>query len=77
MPITPEDLAAKAMDLSSEARARLADLIVESLDADALGPIDRAWADEAKRRRDAFREGQAKTVPADEAIRQVRDSLKR
>lgn len=77
MPLTPEDLAAKAMDLPSEARAKLADLLVESLDADALGPIDRAWAQEAKQRRAAFRAGRAKAIPADEAIRQVRDSLKR
>ena len=72
-----EDLASKAMELPSESRARLADLLVESLDAAALGKIDRLWIAEAKRRRDALRAGQAKAVPMDEAVRQVRDALKR
>ena len=74
---TVEDLASKAMELPTESRARLADLLVESLDAAALGKIDRLWIAEAKRRRDAVRAGQAKTVPIDEALRQVRDALKR
>ena len=46
-----EQLAEQAMNLPSESRARLADLLVESLDADQLGPIDRLWVAEAKRRR--------------------------
>ena len=74
---TVEDLASKAMELPTESRARLADLLVESLDATALGKIDRLWIAEAKRRRHAVRGGQAKTVPIDEALRQVRDALKR
>jgi hypothetical protein len=52
-------------------------LLVESLDAAALGKIDRLWIAEAKRRRDAARSGHAKVVPGDEALRQVRDALKR
>jgi hypothetical protein len=72
-----EELATKAMKLPTESRARLADLLVESLDAAALGKIDRLWIAEAKRRRDAARSGHAKVVPGDEALRQVRDALKR
>lgn len=74
---TIEDLATKAMELPTESRARLADLLVESLDATALGKIDRLWVAEAKRRRDAARAGRATVVPGDEALRQVRDALKR
>lgn len=77
MPVTPEELAEKAMDLPTESRAQLADLLVESLDAAQLSKIDQAWAAEAKRRRDAVRSGKAKTIPASEALRQVHDTLKR
>ena len=77
MPVTPEELAEKAMDLSNESRAQLADLLVESLDASELGKVDRAWVAEAKRRRDEVRAGKVKTIPADEALKQVRDALKR
>jgi len=77
MPVTPEDLAKKAMEMPSESRARLADLLVESLDDAPLNDIDRAWVEEAKRRRDEVRAGKAKTIPAEEALEQIRDSLKR
>jgi hypothetical protein len=77
MPVTPEDLAKEAMKMPSEARARLADLLVQSLDDAPLNSIDRAWVDEAKRRRDEVREAKVNTIPGDEAIQQVRDSLKR
>jgi len=43
MATTVEELAEQAMNLPSESRARLADLLVESLDANELGHIDRLW----------------------------------
>jgi hypothetical protein len=76
MPVTPEELAQKAMELSTEGRAELADLLVESLGTAQIGKIDRAWLAEAKRRRDEVRSGRATTISANEAVRQVRDSLK-
>jgi hypothetical protein len=77
MPLTPEELAEKAMELPTESRAHLADLLVESLDAAELSSIDRKWAAEAKRRRDEVRSGTVRAVPADEVSRKVRESLKR
>ncbi len=77
MPVTPEELARKAMELPAEGRAELADLLVESLNAAELSKIDRAWLAEAKRRRDEVRSGTASTIPASEAVHQVRDTLKR
>ena len=69
MPVTPEELARKAMELPAEGRAELADLLVESLDAVELSRIDRAWLIEAKRRRDEVRSGSASTISASEAVR--------
>ncbi|HMH41987.1 MAG TPA: addiction module protein [Pyrinomonadaceae bacterium] len=77
MSTTVEQLAEQAMTLPGESRARLADLLVESLDADALTDIDRLWLAEAKRRRDEVRSGEVKTIPGDEALRRVRDSVRR
>ncbi len=65
------------MTLPGESRARLADLLVESLDANDLTQIDRLWLSEAKRRRDEVRAGDVETVPGEEALRSVRDSLSR
>ena len=72
-----EQLAKQAMALPTESRARLADLLVESLDAGELGRIDRLWTAEAKRRRDEVRAGRVKTIPGEEALRKVRRAVKR
>ena len=77
MTTTVEQLAEQAMSLPTESRARLADLLVESLDANDLGPIDRIWAAEAIRRRDEVRAGRAQAIPGDEALRKVRDTVRR
>lgn len=77
MTTTIEQLAEEAMNLPAEARARLADILVESLDADELGRIDRLWIAEAKRRRDEVRSGQVETVPGEEALQKVRDLVRR
>jgi len=77
MSTTLEQLAQEAMKLPGESRARLADLLVESLESGDLTDIDRLWLSEAKRRRDEVRAGTIKTIPGDEALRRVRDSLRR
>ena len=70
-----EKLAEEAMMLPTEARARLADMLVESLDAADLTQLDHLWIAEAKRRRDEVRKGETDTLPGEEALRSVRDSL--
>jgi hypothetical protein len=77
MSATIEQLAEQAMNLPVESRAKLADLLVESLDTAELGRIEQLWISEAKRRRDDVRSGQVKTIPGPEALRKVRDTLKR
>jgi len=77
MATTIERLAEQALKLPTEARARLADLLVESLDAEEIGRIERLWAAEAIRRRDEVRSGRVKTIPADEARRKVRRAVRR
>jgi hypothetical protein len=72
---TIEQLAQQALALPTESRARLADLLVESLEGDALGTIEQLWVTEAKQRRDEIREGKVRTIEGEEALRRVRDSL--
>jgi hypothetical protein len=77
MAITWEQLAEQAMSLATESRARLADLLVESLDADELGQIDHLWVAEAKRRRDEVRSGHVEPIPGDETLQRVRADVRR
>lgn len=76
MAVTIEQLAEQAMSLPPESRARLADLLVESLDANAPGPIDYLWLAEAKRRRDEVRSGRVRSIPGEEALQDVRNSIR-
>lgn len=77
MATTIKKLAKQAMSLPTESRAQLADLLVESLDAEELGQIDRLWVAEAKRRRDEVRSGRVEGIPGDEALKRVRDAVRR
>jgi len=72
-----ERVAEQAMKLPAEARAELADRLVESLDSEEIGRIDRLWLDEAKRRRDEVRSGRVKTISGEDARRRVRRAIKR
>ena len=72
---TVEKLVEQAMALPGESRARLADLLVESLEGDDLGSVEQLWIIEAKRRRDEIREGKISTIEGEDALRRVRDSL--
>ena len=65
------------MTLPPESRAKLADLIVESLGSAELGRIEQMWLTEAKRRRDEVRSGKVETIAGPEGLRRVRDTLKK
>ncbi|WP_216893003.1 addiction module protein [Nocardia alni] len=73
MPV--EQLVEQALSLPAEARALLADRLVESLDPVDEHEIQALWAEEATRRLDDVRSGRVDTIPAAQAIEQVRRSL--
>lgn len=75
--MTLEQIEQEAMALPSEARARLADRLVESLDAAEINRVDKVWATVAKRRRDEVRQGGVKTVLGPEGLARVRRSVGR
>ena len=72
MTISVDELATKAMGLSAEARALLAEKLVESLDQESIRDI---WLTEVKRRRDEVRSGKVKPIPGPEVMESVRTLL--
>ena len=77
MAINVEQLTESALALPSEARALLADRLVESLDPAEDGHIHQLWAAEAQRRLQEVRTGMVKTIPGPEALDRVRRSVAR
>jgi Putative addiction module component len=75
MNMTVEQMTEVALALPSEARALLADRLVESLDPAEDGLVRQLWVVEARRRRDDVRSGRVKTIPGDEALAQVRRAV--
>lgn len=72
-----ERVTEQAMKLPAQSRAELADRLVESLDSEEIGQIDRLWVVEAKRRRDEVRSGKVKTISSVDASQRVRRAIKR
>ena len=77
MRLTVEQIAEEALSLPSDARALLADRLVESLDPAEDEEIRQLWINEACRRQDDVRSGRVKTIPGDVALAQVRQAIKK
>ncbi len=75
--MTVEQIVEEALGLPSEARALLADRLVESLDPAEDGYVHQLWLAEAMRRRDEVRSGRVQTISGEEALAQVRRSVAR
>jgi putative addiction module component (TIGR02574 family) len=76
MSLTVDQLAEEAMRLPPASRALLAERLVESLDNEG-DETSRLWAQEAIRRRDEIRSGQAKPISGDDVLAEVRRSVGR
>ncbi|WP_333873108.1 addiction module protein [Methylobacter sp.] len=75
MSFTIEQIAEEALALPSDARALLADRLVESLDPLEDVYIRQLWAAEARTRRDDVRSGVVTTIPGQDALERVRKSV--
>jgi putative addiction module component (TIGR02574 family) len=76
MPRTAEKILAEAKTLPTDERIHVAEELLRSVEGVQQAAIDAAWAEEADRRADAYREGQATSLPVDDALREIRQSLK-
>ncbi len=72
MSMTIEHLTEELMSLPSEARALLADRLVESLDPAEDGVIHRLWVAEAQRRQSELQSGAVRPIAAEEVMAQLR-----
>ena len=73
MTIAVEDLAAQALGLPPEDRAKLVERLIASFEP--RSPAELAWLTLAASRRDDVRAGEVDMVPADEALAGVRARL--
>ena len=73
-----EELYKEALALSAEEREELKRLL--SMQEDSLWPspeIEQAWMAECDRRDRDYRAGKTKMIPVEEAIRDIRESLRK
>lgn len=75
MGMTVEQIAEEALALSSDARALLADRLVESLDPAEDVQVKALWLAEARRRREEVQLGKVQTIPGEDALAEVRRAV--
>lgn len=73
MQLSPDELEAALLQLPSDLRARLAAVLLESLEE--ATEIDLAWAEEAERRAADVREGRVIPLPATDVLARIRAAL--
>lgn len=71
-----EDLIDEAVSLPVEERARLAECVLQTLNA-PVAEIDAAWAAEARRRLEELRSGAVEAVPGEVVFERIRQRLAR
>ncbi|MGH7898225.1 MAG: addiction module protein [Candidatus Binatia bacterium] len=70
------DLEAKALNLPAKERARLAERLISSLDAESDADAERLWLEEAERRLDELESGKVAGIPAEEVFKKARSTLR-
>jgi hypothetical protein len=73
--MTIEQLETEALKMPRHVRARLAEALISSLDEDS--EIEQAWEEEAEARYQRYLAGEEETIPATEALSQLRSELQR
>jgi putative addiction module component (TIGR02574 family) len=73
-----EELYKEVLALSPEEREELVRLLTMQTDSEWANPeIEQAWMEECDRREKEYAEGNVELIPADEAIRQARERLRK
>ncbi len=70
-----EKVMLEAMSLPPDARALLADRLLNSLDSPERKEIDRLWAEEAERRIQQIRTGEVEPIPGEEVFKEIRNTF--
>lgn len=69
---TAQKVAKQALALPPKSRARLAERLLESLDAEAQSKLDDLWAEESENRIDAYDRGEVRAVSAATVFRRLK-----
>lgn len=72
-----EELKRELLELAPEERAQLAHELIVSLEESTDSDVEAAWFGEILRRDAEVERGEAKLIPAEDALRQIRIALKR
>ncbi len=75
MPDLVIELSQQAQTLRPEDRARLAELLLDSIHQSVDRTVESAWDEELKKRIDEVDRGTVRLVPAEEVFAQVRRSI--
>lgn len=70
--MTTSDLESEVLKLDPKERARIAQRLLESLEALSQGEIESLWYDEAERRDRELDEDPSRAIPADQVMREAR-----
>lgn len=76
MAASVEQLTGEALLLPREARALLAEKLLESLDFEEPFTLSAAWQEEIRRRCKDLDDAKVALVPADEVLKEARERLK-
>lgn len=74
---TYEEIMNAALALPPDARAMLAEHLIESLDAEDQQRIDALWAEEAERRDKEIEDGIVTAIPGEEVMSRLQSRYKR
>ena len=74
---TYEEIETAALALPPDARAMLAEHLLESLSAEEQRRIDRLWIEEAERRDKEIDDGIVAAIPGEEVMNRLRSRYKR
>ena len=67
-----KELEKKAKSLSAEERAKLAEVLLESLEGESLAEIEAAWDREIEERAAAYDRGELETISAEDVFAEAR-----
>ncbi len=70
-----EQILQTALALPPDDRVEIAESLLQSLDDETAVEIEAAWADEIKRRIESIDKGEARMIPAEEVMREMRKRL--
>jgi putative addiction module component (TIGR02574 family) len=71
-----DEILRAALDLPPESRARLASVLLESLDDSEQTEMDAAWSEEIERRIRDIDKGRVELIPGEEVLAKLRSRFK-